>query len=81
MAELTDETNAARGFSFLLMTWALGIVIGLGIYSCLLSLVPADIPHLLAHLWVASYHSPKTAGRTSSRTLSGPNILTFFHVW
>jgi hypothetical protein len=28
MAELTDETNVARGFSFLPMTWALGYVIG-----------------------------------------------------
>jgi len=28
MAELTDETNMARGFSFLLLTWALGYVIG-----------------------------------------------------
>lgn len=28
MAELTDETNMARGFSFLLLTWAIGYVIG-----------------------------------------------------
>jgi len=28
MAELTDETNIARGFSLLLMTWAIGIVFG-----------------------------------------------------
>ena len=28
LAELTDETNMARGFSFLLLTWALGYVIG-----------------------------------------------------
>jgi hypothetical protein len=31
LAELTDETNMARGFSFLLLTWALGYVIGLSI--------------------------------------------------
>jgi len=32
MAELTDETNISRGFSFLLMTWAIGIVFGFVIF-------------------------------------------------
>jgi len=32
MAELTDETNEARGFSLLLMTWAFGYVIGFAIF-------------------------------------------------
>ena len=31
MAELTDETNMARGFSSLLMAWSVGYVIGSGI--------------------------------------------------
>jgi hypothetical protein len=31
VAELTDEANQARGFSVLLLTWALGSVIGFGI--------------------------------------------------
>jgi len=31
IAELTDETNIARGFSILLLAWSLGSVIGLGI--------------------------------------------------
>jgi hypothetical protein len=29
MAELTDETNMARGFSSLVMAWAIGYAIGL----------------------------------------------------
>ena len=28
MAEITDETNVARGFSLLPMTWAIGVLIG-----------------------------------------------------
>jgi len=32
MAELTDDTNEARGFSLLLMTWAFGYVIGFAIF-------------------------------------------------
>ena len=32
-AELTDETNIARGFSLLPMTWAIGYVIGLAIFA------------------------------------------------
>ena len=31
MAELTDETNMARGFSLMAMTWAIGGTIGFGI--------------------------------------------------
>jgi hypothetical protein len=33
MADLTDETNIARGFSLLLMTWVLGYVIGLSVLA------------------------------------------------
>ena len=36
MAELTNETNIARGYSFLLLTWSLGYMIGLDV----LALVP-----------------------------------------
>ena len=31
MAELTDETNMARGFSFISVTWAVGGTIGFDI--------------------------------------------------
>jgi len=31
VAELTDETNIARGFSVLLLAWSVGAMIGLGI--------------------------------------------------
>ena len=31
MAELTDETNMARGFSLISMTWAIGATIGFDI--------------------------------------------------
>jgi hypothetical protein len=34
MAELTDETNVARGFSLLLMVWSVGYVIWLGQFTC-----------------------------------------------
>ena len=36
MVELTNETNIARGYSFLLLTWSLGYMIGLDV----LALVP-----------------------------------------
>ncbi len=41
IAELTDETNVARGFSLLPMTWAFGLVVGFAIfaYSHLCSLI------------------------------------------
>jgi hypothetical protein len=38
MAELTDETNVARGFSLLLMAWSVGYVIGSGILPIVLCL-------------------------------------------
>ena len=31
MAELTDESNMARGFSFISVTWAVGSTLGFGI--------------------------------------------------
>jgi hypothetical protein len=42
MAELTDETNVAKGFSSLQMAWAVGYVIGSGAlaYGILFSLIP-----------------------------------------
>ena len=33
IAELTDETNVARAFSLLPMSWAVGVVIGLVIFA------------------------------------------------
>jgi len=42
MAELTDETNMARGFSSLQFAWIVGYVIGSGILPTVpcLSLIP-----------------------------------------
>jgi hypothetical protein len=37
IAELTDETNVARGFSLLPMVWSVGYIIGYAV-SCLLSI-------------------------------------------
>ena len=42
-AELTDETNIARGFSLLPMTWAFGYVIGLAIFAYISWFVLANI--------------------------------------
>ena len=40
IAELTDETNIARGFSLSLMIWSVGGVIGFVLSSCSLSIFP-----------------------------------------
>jgi hypothetical protein len=45
MAELTDESNAPRGFSLLHMTWSVGFMIGsvtISIYYVLYSLIYQD---------------------------------------
>ena len=79
IAELTDETNVARGFSLLPMTWALGYVIGLGLlaYGARRLLMSQGS---LAHSSVASYRDHKTAGHTSSHILSGLTTRTSCHV-
>jgi hypothetical protein len=48
LAELTDETNMARGLSFLLLTWSLGFMIGLGILPLVRHIANTSGP-LLAH--------------------------------
>ncbi|KAH9980690.1 MFS general substrate transporter [Russula compacta] len=54
IAELTDETNVAQGFSLLPMTWALGYVIGPFIGGVLSR--PQDRwPHLFSHPFWANY--------------------------
>ncbi|KAH9980688.1 major facilitator superfamily domain-containing protein [Russula compacta] len=54
MAELTDETNVARGFSLLPMTWAIGFVIGPFIGG-VLSQPQARWPELFSHALWAEY--------------------------
>ena len=82
ISELTDDTNVAKGFSLLPMTWAIGYVIGLAVlsYGRLFVLANILIP-FLAHSLVASYHDLKIAGQASSHSLSGPITLTSYHVW
>lgn len=50
IAELTDETNVARAFSLLPMSWAVGVVIGLATFShrrqYLLMFMPCFSPFL-----------------------------------
>ncbi|KAI0250883.1 MFS general substrate transporter [Lactifluus subvellereus] len=54
MAELTDETNVARGFSLLPMTWALGYVVGPFIGG-ILSRPQDRWPHVFSHPFWATY--------------------------
>ncbi|KAI9452900.1 MFS general substrate transporter [Lactarius psammicola] len=54
IAELTDETNAARGFSIMAMAWSLGFVIGPLVGG--VSSRPQDRwPHLFSHPFWADY--------------------------
>ncbi|KAI0290669.1 MFS general substrate transporter [Russula brevipes] len=54
MADLTDETNIARGFSLLLMTWVLGFVIG-PLIGGTLSRPQDHWPHLFSHPFWTKY--------------------------
>ncbi|KAI9455177.1 MFS general substrate transporter [Lactarius psammicola] len=54
MAELTDETNVARGFSMLPMTWSLGYIIGPFIGG-MLSRPQDRWPHVFSHTFWAEY--------------------------
>jgi|SRR6266702_44568 len=78
MAELTDETNMARGFSLLPVTWCVGGTIGFGI--SLLSFVLWLISGPLGPSLVVSYRGHKIVGQMSSRILSGANTHTSCHV-
>ena len=76
MAELTDESNVARGFSTLPMAFSLGYIIGSVTTSAIRSFIN---PRVLVRSLGACYHDRKIAGHVSFPTLSGLNILTFFH--
>ena len=78
MAELTDETNMARGFSFISVTWAVGGTIGFDIL--LLSFVLWLILGPLGPSLVVYYRDHKIVGPMLSRILSGANTHTSCHV-
>jgi hypothetical protein len=78
MAELTDDTNMARGFSLVPLTWAVGGTIGFGIF--LPSFVMWLMPEPLGPSLVVCYRGHKIVGQMSSRILSGANIHTSCHV-
>ena len=78
MAELTDETNMARGFALIPVTWAIGGTIGFDILlpSFFLWLICGPLgPSLVVY-----YRGHKIVGQISSRILSGVNTLTSCHV-
>ena len=77
MAELTDETTAAQGFSMLPVATALAYMIGFGTLSYHHLRLLTLLLRWVALLLVVSYPDHKIAGRTSSPTLSGPNTRTF----
>ncbi len=79
MAELTDETNVARGFSMLPMTWSLGYAIGSVTPSAIHHLTPPLKSKLVDLSLGACYHDRKIAGHASFRALSGLNTHTSFH--
>ena len=78
MAELTDETNMARGFSLVPLTWAIGSTVGfdLSLLSFIFWLTSGPGGPLSA----VCYRGPKIVGQISSRTLSGENTHTSCHV-
>jgi hypothetical protein len=78
MAELTDETNMARGFSLFSVTWAIGGIIGFGVL--LLSFVLWLISGSLGPSLVVCYRDHKIVGPMCSRILSGANTHTSCHV-
>ena len=78
MAELTDETNMARGFSLISVTWAVGSTIGFDL--SLLSLIHWLIPGPLGPSLVVRYHGHKIVGQISSRILFWANTRTSCHV-
>jgi hypothetical protein len=77
MAELTDETNMARGFALISVGWAVGGAIGLGIVLSIdLDLISGSLDRSL----VACFRGHKVVGQMSSRILSGANTHTSCHV-
>ena len=78
MAELTDETNMARGFSLIPVTWAVGCTLGFG--SSRLSFLLWLMYWLTGPLLGVCYHGHKIVGQMSFRILSGANTHTSYHV-
>ena len=78
MAELTDETNVARGFSLVPLTWAVGGTIGFGVFppSFVLWLISCHLGPSL----VVCYPGHRIVGPMSSRILSGEKTPTSCHV-
>ena len=78
MAELTDESNVAQGFSMLPVATAVAYMIGFG------SSLVATFILLILFIWCVAllsavfYPDRRIAGQIYSPTLSGPNIPTFF---
>ena len=74
MAELTDETNMARGFSLVPLTWAVGGTLGFDILlACFVLQLISGSPGLSL---VVSYRGHKIVGQMCSRILSGANTHT-----
>ncbi len=78
MAELTDETNMARGFSLIPVTWAVGSAIGYGI--SLLSVVLWLIPGPIGPSLVVCFRGHRIVGQMCSHILSGANTHISCHV-
>ena len=74
IAELTDETNVAHGFSLRPMARAFGYIIG-----CACSLLWSPYCRVFGLLWAVCYHNRKIDGLTTFPILSGKNTHTFFH--
>ena len=78
MAELTDETNMARGFSLISVTWAVGATLGYSISPLFFVLWLISDP--LVPSLVECYRDHKIIGPMCSRILSGANTHTSCHV-
>jgi hypothetical protein len=80
MAELTDETNMARGsgFSLIPVTWAIGGTLGFD--TLLLLPFLRLISGLLGPSLMVCYRGHKVVGQSSSRILSGENTHISFRV-
>jgi hypothetical protein len=78
MADLTDETNVARGFSLIPVAWAVGGTVGFDILLILFVLFLISGP--LDPSSVACYRGHRIVGQFSSRILSGANTHISCHV-
>ena len=78
MADLTDETNMARGFSLIPIAWAIGGTIGFDLLflSFIICLISGPLGPSLA----VYYRGHTIVGQMFSRILSGENTHTSCHV-